>query len=58
MYRTFNGWKREGRQVAFGESGKFRNEYGDFMFHFNQTVPSASKVRFDSVGRPYVRKYI
>jgi hypothetical protein len=38
MYNTFNGWKRLGRVVAIGERGSFRNEYGDFMYHFHQTV--------------------
>lgn len=38
-YSTFNGWKRQGRVVASGERGSFYNEYGDKMFHRNQTVP-------------------
>lgn len=38
-YSTFNGWKRAGRVVAQGQRGEFYNEYGDKMFHKNQTVP-------------------
>lgn len=37
MYKTFNGWKLAGRVVDQGQRGQFRNEYGDFMFHKNQT---------------------
>ena len=39
MYCTFNGWKRQGRVVAAGEKGQYRNEYGDKMFSKDQTVP-------------------
>ena len=38
-YVTFNGWKRAGRVVDAGQRGRFRNEYGDMMFHRSQTVP-------------------
>ena len=38
-YNTFNGWKRQGRVVEQGQRGSFYNEYGDKMFHRNQTVP-------------------
>lgn len=37
MHRTFNGWKLHGRVVKAGEKGLFRNEYGDYMFHRDQT---------------------
>lgn len=39
QYSTFNGWKRAGRVVDVGQRGAYRNEYGDVMFHRNQTVP-------------------
>lgn len=38
MYSTFNGWKLQGRVVEYGQKSQFRNEYGDKMFHINQTV--------------------
>lgn len=43
MYNTFNGWKFTGRHVIAGERGKFRNEYGDFMFHKSQTERNVAK---------------
>lgn len=39
MFQTFNGWKLRGRQVMAGERGAYRNEYGDYMFHKDQTKP-------------------
>lgn len=44
MYGTFNGWKRQGRVVAAGEQSHRRNDWGDKIFHINQTVPQASRV--------------
>ena len=38
MYKTFTGWKLAGRVVDRGQKGCYRNEYGDMMFHRNQTV--------------------
>lgn len=38
MYKTFNGWRLVGRVVMKGERGLRRNEYGDFLFHKNQTT--------------------
>ncbi len=37
-YNTYNGWKLRGRQVMEGERGRFRNEYGDWVFSRDQTV--------------------
>lgn len=37
MFNTFNGWKKRGRVVMAGQRGQFENEYGDKMFHRNQT---------------------
>ena len=55
MHSTFNGWKQQGRVVAFGERGQFRNEYGDKMFHKSQTVPIGGVERItvyrDTFGR-------
>lgn len=55
MYSTFNGWKQKGRVVAQGQRGSFRNEYGDKMFHKNQTLPIGGVERItvyrDSYGR-------
>lgn len=55
MYSTFNGWKQKGRVVAQGQRGSFRNEYGDKMFHMNQTLPIGGVERItvyrDSYGR-------
>lgn len=60
MLNTFNGWKLQGRSVLFGEKGLRRNEYGDYLFHINQTCPThlGRKVYRDNVGRPYRREYI
>lgn len=38
MYNTFNGWKKRGRVVMQGQRGQYENEYGDKMFHKNQTT--------------------
>jgi len=61
MYKTFNGWKLAGRVVCQGERGAFRNEYGDKMFHINQTVKRGSvetiRVYRDPLGR-FVRKEV
>jgi len=43
MYNTYNGWKLQGRSVESGQKGRFRNEYGDMMFHSSQTVRTATK---------------
>jgi len=59
MYKTYNGWRQEGRVVIAGERGVYRNEYGDYMFHINQTkFKTHPQVRYDLQGRAYVRKYI
>lgn len=54
-HNTFNGWKQRGRVVCQGERGKFRNEYGDMMFHRSQTVPIGGVERItvyrDAYGR-------
>lgn len=42
MYSTFNGWKLQGRVVEYGSKSFQRNEYGDKMFHINQTVRRGS----------------
>lgn len=42
MYSTFNGWKLQGRVVEYGAKSFTRNEYGDKMFHINQTVRRGS----------------
>lgn len=59
MYNTFNGWKRQGRVVAAGQRGEFRNEYGDMMFHKRQTLVKGSeeviRVYRDSFGK-FIRK--
>lgn len=39
MYKTFNGWRQAGRVVMQGQRGSFKNEYGDYMFHKDQTCP-------------------
>lgn len=41
-WNTFNGWKQLGRVVAQGEISNRRNEYGDKVFHIQQTVPRGS----------------
>lgn len=59
MYNTFNGWKKRGRVVAAGQRGSFENEYGDKMFHRNQTVAKGPveviRVYRDPYGR-FIRR--
>jgi hypothetical protein len=58
MYNTFNGWKRLGRVVEQGQFSGIRNEYGDKMFHVNQTVPRGAPPGYQMVPVvTYVRKY-
>lgn len=55
MYKTFNGWKRAGRVVMAGQRGSYYNEYGDKMFHLDQTTPIGGVERItvyrDTLGR-------
>lgn len=57
MYKTFNGWKLVGRNVKAGESGVVRNEYGDFLFHKDQTTRKNKTVttQYDRYGRRITR---
>ena len=60
-YSTFNGWKKKGRVVAQGQRGVYENEYGDKMFHRNQTLPIGGVERItvyrDNYGR-FVKKTV
>lgn len=51
----------EGWVVAQGQRGSFRNEYGDKMFHKNQTLPIGGVERItvyrDNYGR-FVKKTV
>lgn len=58
MHNTFNGWKQQGRVVISGERGRYRNEYGDYMFHISQTKERFPRIRIDSLGRAYIKQYI
>lgn len=58
MYKTFNGWRLDGRVVAAGETGIARNEYGDYLFHKSQTLPKNSRTvttTYDNKGRKTTR---
>lgn len=57
MYSTFNGWKLQGRVVEYGSRSYRRNEYGDKMFHINQTVPRGSSRYYPAVRVKYVPVY-
>lgn len=61
MYKTFNGWKQQGRIVDRGQRGDFRNEYGDMMFHESKTVPRGPVERItvyrDTFGR-FIKKTV
>lgn len=60
-FRTYNGWRAAGRVVMAGQRGIRRNEYGDFLFAFDQTCEKNPgkleriTVYRDSTGR-FVRK--
>jgi hypothetical protein len=57
MYSTYNGWKLQGRQVRFGERSGIRNEYGDKMFHINQTQSRDRYIQIETrfISRPVRR---
>jgi hypothetical protein len=57
-YSTFNGWKLRGRVVKHGEKGMFRNEYGDMMFHRNQTKQIVMGVEQITVYRDNYGRFI
>ena len=55
MYSTFNGWKKKGRVVMAGQRGQFENEYGDKMFHKDQTTLIGGVERITVYRDPYGR---
>lgn len=57
-FNTYNGWKLRGRQVAGGEKGLFRNEYGDYMFSKAQTIPIYKDVEVIVVKRDRYGRFV
>lgn len=57
-HNTYNGWKLRGRLVMEGELGLFRNEYGDFMFSKDQTLPIHKDVEVIVVKRDRYGRFV
>lgn len=58
QYNTHNGWKIRGRQVCANQKGLFRNEYGDYMFSKDQTIPVHPDVEVIVVKRDRYGRFV
>ena len=58
QYNTYTGWNIRGRLVCANQKGLFRNEYGDFMFSKDQTLPIHKDVEVIVVKRDRYGRFV